>query len=40
MNRSEAQDLLDIIYKGESSQEEKEFAYSRLSELFKLLPEE
>ncbi|MDU1904558.1 MAG: hypothetical protein E6772_07220 [Dysgonomonas sp.] len=41
MNRTEAQHLLDIIYKDESTPEEKNLAYNRLSELFNLLlPEE
>lgn len=37
MTQQEAQDLLDIIYNNTSSVEEKELAYSRLSELFSLL---
>ncbi len=37
MTQQEAQDLLDIIYNNTSNVEEKELAYSRLSELFLLL---
>lgn len=37
MTKSEAQHLLDIIYSNESTPEEKELAYRRLSELFSLL---
>jgi hypothetical protein len=37
MKKSEAQRLLDTIYNSEASQEEKEQAYLRLSELISLL---
>ncbi len=39
MTRDEAQRLLDIIYSDKSTPEEKNLAYNRLSELFKLLLE-
>ncbi len=37
MTKSEAQKLLDTIYNSKASQEDKEQAYLRLSELFSLL---
>lgn len=37
MTQQQAQDLLDLIYNNTGTQEEKELAYSRLSELFSLL---
>lgn len=39
MTKLEAQNLLDIIYDQQSSYEEKEQAYRRLSELLDLLLE-
>jgi len=41
MTKTEAQELLDKIYDNKCSPEEKQLAYSRLSELINiLLPEE
>lgn len=41
MTRDQAQKLLDIVYNNESTPEEKELAYRRLSLLFEqLLPKE
>lgn len=39
MTKSEAQELLDIVYNDESTAEEKELAYRRLSELLSVLLE-
>jgi len=37
MTKAEAQELLDIVYNDKLSQEEREQAYRRLTELFSVL---